>query len=224
MLGLFRTPRRALIVAHDLFMTAAAVIASFYIRFEAVGLLERRHTLFTFLPAFVVYAGLRLFLFSSLQIEVAFRLAARPDEHPARGDRAGGVAVGARLRAGRAERARAVLLRQNHDRAVLVTPDRLPERIAHRLSLFPLYADADNTPARRNRIRRLVLGRAADAEVLLRAIESGAVKRIWPVGILSPSDADRGQSIRGIPVLGKIDDARPHRRRSRAARHARLRA
>ena len=52
----------------------------------------------------------------------------------------------------------------------------------------------------------LVLGRAADAEVLLRSIESGAVKKIWPVGILSPSAADRGQSIRGIPVLGDIDD------------------
>ena len=56
------------------------------------------------------------------------------------------------------------------------------------------------------RRRRCVLGRAADAEVLLRAIESGAVKKIWPVGILSPSSADRGQSIRGIRVLGDIDD------------------
>ena len=52
----------------------------------------------------------------------------------------------------------------------------------------------------------LVLGRAADAEVLLRSIESGAVKKIWPVGVLSPSTADHGQSIRGIPVLGDIDD------------------
>jgi O-antigen biosynthesis protein WbqV len=52
----------------------------------------------------------------------------------------------------------------------------------------------------------LVLGRAADAEVLLRAIESGAVKKVWPVGILSPSAADRGQSIRGISVLGNFGD------------------
>ena len=58
---------------------------------------------------------------------------------------------------------------------------------------------ADATPT-------LILGRAADAEVLLRGIESGAVKKIWPVGVLSPSAADRGQSIRGIPVLGDIDD------------------
>ena len=51
-----------------------------------------------------------------------------------------------------------------------------------------------------------MLGRAADAEVLLRAIESGAVTKIRPVGILSPSPADRGQAIRGISVLGDVDD------------------
>jgi FlaA1/EpsC-like NDP-sugar epimerase len=39
----------------------------------------------------------------------------------------------------------------------------------------------------------LLIGRAADAEVLVRAIESGAVKQLWPVGVLSPSAADRGQ-------------------------------
>jgi FlaA1/EpsC-like NDP-sugar epimerase len=52
----------------------------------------------------------------------------------------------------------------------------------------------------------LLVGRTADAEVLLRGVESGAVKRIWPVGVLSPSTADRGQLIRNIPVLGGIDD------------------
>src|SRR5262249_3200514 len=51
----------------------------------------------------------------------------------------------------------------------------------------------------------LVLGRAADAEVLLRAIESGAVKKIWPVGILSPSSADQSQSVRGVSVMGTPD-------------------
>src|ERR1700744_5089508 len=52
----------------------------------------------------------------------------------------------------------------------------------------------------------LLIGRAADAEVMLRGIESGAVTHMWPVGVLSPSMADRGQSIRSIPVLGGIDD------------------
>ena len=51
----------------------------------------------------------------------------------------------------------------------------------------------------------LILGRAADAEVLLRGIESGAITNIWPAGILSSSPADRGQSIRGIPVRGNFE-------------------
>jgi FlaA1/EpsC-like NDP-sugar epimerase len=52
----------------------------------------------------------------------------------------------------------------------------------------------------------LLIGRAADVEILLRGIESGAVKRLWPVGLLSPSRADLGQLIRNIPVLGGVDD------------------
>ena len=52
----------------------------------------------------------------------------------------------------------------------------------------------------------LLIGRTADAEILLRGIESGAVKGIWPVGILSPSVSDRSQLIRNVPVLGNIDD------------------
>ena len=39
----------------------------------------------------------------------------------------------------------------------------------------------------------IVLGPAADAEVPLRGIESGALKRIQVIGILSPSRADRSQ-------------------------------
>ncbi|MGA7488142.1 MAG: nucleoside-diphosphate sugar epimerase/dehydratase, partial [Xanthobacteraceae bacterium] len=52
----------------------------------------------------------------------------------------------------------------------------------------------------------IVVGRTADADVLLRAIESGAVTKISPVGILSPSLADQGQAIRGVSVLGGQDD------------------
>ena len=52
----------------------------------------------------------------------------------------------------------------------------------------------------------LLIGRAADIEVLLRGIESGAIKKVWPVGVLSPSLADQGQLIRNVPVIGSIDD------------------
>src|SRR5262245_33440898 len=51
------TPRMWLILAHDLLATAAAVVASFFIRFEAGGLAERWQPLAILLPAFVLYAG-----------------------------------------------------------------------------------------------------------------------------------------------------------------------
>src|SRR5262245_4011167 len=51
------TPRMWLILAHDLIATAAAVLASFFIRFEEVGVVERWHLLATLLPPFVVFAG-----------------------------------------------------------------------------------------------------------------------------------------------------------------------
>src|SRR5258708_36468518 len=63
MLGLPISPRRTLVIAHDLVMTAAAVIASFYIRFEAAGLMERETPLLLFLPGFVAYAGIVYYLF-----------------------------------------------------------------------------------------------------------------------------------------------------------------
>src|SRR5215831_448457 len=77
MLSLFSSPRRALIVAHDLLMTAVAVVASCYIRFEAIGIGERLDTLYAFLPPFVIYAGLVYFLFHLY--EAKWRFASLPD-------------------------------------------------------------------------------------------------------------------------------------------------
>ena len=70
------SPRRVLIVAHDLFMTAAAIVASFYIRFQAAGLAERQDTLLL-LPGFVAYACAVYFLFHLY--EAKWRFASLPD-------------------------------------------------------------------------------------------------------------------------------------------------
>ncbi len=205
MLGLNLSPRRALVIAHDLLMTAAAIVASFYIRFEAVGLADRRDPLLFFLPGFVAYAAIIYYLFHLY--EAKWRFASLPDL----------------MNILRASTVLAVsLLVLDY---VLVAPNVLGQfffgkitialywilqnvflggpRIAYRYFRFTrtrhhALAEAAN-PA-------LVLGRAADAEVLLRAIESGAVRKTWPVGVLSPSASDQGQSIRGIPVLGGFAD------------------
>jgi D-glycero-alpha-D-manno-heptose-7-phosphate kinase len=51
------TPRRVLIMVHDLVVTAAAVVVSCYLRFEAPVLETRFDGLARLLPFFVVYAG-----------------------------------------------------------------------------------------------------------------------------------------------------------------------
>src|SRR5215813_10620269 len=51
------TPRMILILIHDLVAAVVAVVAAFYIRFEAPGLAERWSLLLLLLPCFVVYAA-----------------------------------------------------------------------------------------------------------------------------------------------------------------------
>jgi FlaA1/EpsC-like NDP-sugar epimerase len=199
------SPRRTLIIAHDLFMTAAAIVASFYIRFEAAGLAERRTALLLFLPGFVAYAGIVYYLFHLY--EAKWRFASLPDL----------------MNILRASTVLAVsLLALDY---ILVAPNVLGQFFFGKITIV-LYWILQNVFLGGSRIAyryfrytrtrhhalaeeanpTLLLGRAADAEVLLRAIESGAVRKTWPVGVLSPSPADQGQSIRGIAVLGGFAD------------------
>ena len=200
--------RRLLIITHDLAATAAAVLASFYLRFEAAGLAEREHTLLMFLPAYLVYAGFVYFFFHLY--ESKWRFASLPDL----------------MNIFRAATVLAVsLVALDY---VLVAPNVLGQFFFGKLTIVlywllqMVFLGASRIAYRYFRYTRarhharspesnptLVLGRAADAEVLLRAIESGAVKKTWPVGILSPSPADRGQAIRGISVLGDFDSLDP---------------
>jgi hypothetical protein len=60
MKAFFRNPRRVLIVIHDLAVTALALVATLYIRFEngiSGGLEARYHWLAVILPCYVAYAG-----------------------------------------------------------------------------------------------------------------------------------------------------------------------
>ena len=147
------TPRMWLILAHDLLATAAAVVASFFIRFEEAGLAERWRLLVILLPAFVALCRLRLRLLRPLQVEVALHLAARSLQHRARCDGAGGDAVGARLRAARAECLRHVLLRQDHDRALLAAADRLSRRARASPTAISATPAPCSTPSRAARHR-----------------------------------------------------------------------
>jgi FlaA1/EpsC-like NDP-sugar epimerase len=199
------TPRQILIVVHDLVATAAAIIASFYIRFEADGLLDRLNLLLVVLPGFLVYAGVVYWLFHLYRGK--WRFASLPD-------------LSNIFRAVTVLALSLLVLDY-----ILVAPNILGTfffgkitillywflqmfflggpRIAYR---YFRYTRTRHHAARTEQAATLVLGRAADAEVLLRGIESNAVRKIWPVGILSPSRADQGQWMRGVAVLGGLDD------------------
>jgi FlaA1/EpsC-like NDP-sugar epimerase len=199
------TARQVLIVLHDLLATMAAIVVTFLMRFEGAALTERLRGLERFLPFFLLYAAVVYFIFGMHRNK--WRFTSIPDLY----------------NLFRASTVLAIsLLALDY---VLVAPNiygtfffgkvtillywflqmfflgglRVVYRYFHYARTLQRVKVADATPT-------LILGRAADAEVLLRGIESGAVKKIWPVGVLSPSAADRGQSIRGIPVLGDIDD------------------
>jgi FlaA1/EpsC-like NDP-sugar epimerase len=194
-----------LILAHDLVVTAVAVVAAFYIRFEELGLIARWHLLAMLLPPFVIYAGF-VFAFFGL-FKTKWRFVSVPDLINI--VRVSGVLALTLLALDY------VLLSPNYYGSYFFGKITIllywflqvcflaGSRVAYRYFRYTRtlrHAKVDNA------VPTLILGRAADAEVLLRAIESGAVKKVSPFGILSPSGADRGQSIRGVSVLGDYDD------------------
>ena len=71
------TPRMWLILAHDLLATAAAVVASFFIRFEEAGLARALAACSSSCSGFVVYAGFVYFLFGLYKAK--WRFTSLPD-------------------------------------------------------------------------------------------------------------------------------------------------
>src|SRR5580704_18043732 len=208
------TLRNFLIAAHDAIATALAVLASFYLRFEGDAFFDRLPLLLRILPYFVAFSVVVCYFFNLTTTK--WRFISLPDALNIL--RVASVLTVALLVLDYifvAPNVHSTLVTQN-----LQTPFFLGKttiilyfflevfflsglRFAYRYFRYSrtrYHARAEGaSPA-------LLIGRAADAEILLRGIESGAVKHLWPVGVLSPSSADRGQSIRNIPVLGGIDD------------------
>ena len=200
------TTRNALIAAHDALATALALFSSFYVRFEGSDYFYARVPLLLhILPYFVVFSVVVCYVFNLTTTK--WRFISLPDA----------------LNILRAATVLTVaLLVMDY---IFVAPNVHGTFFAGKITIVLFwFLEISFLSALRfayryfryTRVRRhartdaaspaLLVGRAADAEVLLRGIENGAVTRLWPVGVLSPSMADRGQSIRNIPVLGGIDD------------------
>jgi len=199
------TSRQILIVLHDLLATVAAIVLTFFMRFEDQQLHEKLIGLEILLPVFLIYAAGVNFAFGLHRNK--WRFTSVPDLYNI--FRASAFLAVSLLALdyvllspniyGTFFFGKITILLYWFLQMFFLGGSRVAYRYFHYTRTLQRAKIADATPT-------LVLGRAADAEVLLRSIESGAVKKIWPVGILSPSVNDRGQSIRGIPVLGDVDD------------------
>jgi FlaA1/EpsC-like NDP-sugar epimerase len=209
------TLRNVLIATHDALATALALFASFYLRFEGGELFyDRVPLLLHILPYFIVFSVVVCYV--SNLTSMKWRFTSLPDALNI-------------LRASTVMTA-ALLALDYIFVAPVVNDPSVARSIAGGfflgkttivlfwfLEVFFLsgmrfaYRYFRYTRTRRHArtdgaLPTLVIGRTADAEVFLRGIESGAVTRLWPVAVLSPSPADLGQSIRGIPVVGGIDE------------------
>jgi len=199
------TWRNFLIFAHDLIGTALAVVLSMYLRFESNGFEERLPILLAILPAFLLLAAIVFYLLDLTTTK--WRFASIPDALNI--IRAGTILT-------------VVLLILDY---IFIAPNVYGTFFLGKVTIiiywfleitflsalrfayrYFRYTRTRNQARTMDAAPTLLVGRAADAEIVVRGVESGAIKRVWPVGILSPSSADLGQVVRRTPVLGGVTD------------------
>jgi len=197
--------RNLLIAIHDAVATTLAVLASFYLRFEGDLLADRLPLLLLILPFFIVLSVVVCYVFNLTTTK--WRFISLPDVLNILSAATtltlalvvlDYIFVAPNVRGGFFFGKITIILFWFFEVFFLSG-----SRFAYR---YFRYTRALHHAREQDAARTLLIGRAADVEVLLRAIENGAVKRLWPVGLLSPSPADRGQLIRNVPVLGGLDD------------------
>lgn len=203
--SLFSNPRKLLVILHDWGMTALAVLISFFLRFDVDGIEQRMPVLLYFVPLFALYATAVYSVFGLY--ESKWRFASLPDLANifksvtclalslividyvlASSTIYGGFLFG-----------KITIALYWCVQFMLLGGPRIAYRYFRytRLRRHAIATDAKQT---------LIMGRAADAEMILRSIESGALRKVWPAGILSPSPADQEMVVRGTRVLGTLED------------------
>ncbi len=213
------TSRNLLIAIHDALATTLAVLASFYLRFEGELLSDRLPLLLRILPFFVAFSVVVCYLFNLTTTK--WRFISLPDALNIL--RVATVLTFALLALdyifvapnvyGTFFLGKITIILYWFLEVSFLSGLRFAYRYFRYTRALRHARTDDASPT-------LLIGRTADVEILLRGIENGAVKHLWPIGLLSPSLADRGQLIRNIPVLGGIDDfedvVRDFARRNRA--------
>jgi FlaA1/EpsC-like NDP-sugar epimerase len=201
---LSRNYKKALIILHDLAMTAVALVASLALRFDDPFLIDRLRY-WRFAIPFIAFSG-AIYLFFRLY-QSKWRFASLPDLL--------GIAKASAVLALAMLVIDYVVLAQNLYGGYFFGRQAVGIYFVVQMALLGgprlLYrawkdSRARASPNRREDAPTLLLGRPSDIEVLLRAIETGAVKNMRPVAILSPREVDQGQVIRGVKVRGDFAD------------------
>jgi O-antigen biosynthesis protein WbqV len=199
------TPRQWLIVLHDVIVTGVAIAAVLLIRFEGTELSNRLGWLPVWAPVFMALAALVYFYFRLH--EAKWRFTSLPELKTI--VRASSVLALTLLVLdyillsplyfgtfyfGKVTIALYWLLQM-----AFLTGSRVVYRYFRDVrTQLHVRADAMSPT--------LILGMASDADISLRGIESGSIRKVMPVGILSPARSDRGVTIRAVPVLGSFDE------------------
>ncbi|HEX4040407.1 MAG TPA: nucleoside-diphosphate sugar epimerase/dehydratase [Xanthobacteraceae bacterium] len=207
-MGFLSSPRRVLIVVHDLVVTVLAMLVTLYIRFadgQNGGIEPRYSWLVVILPCFIIYAGI-VYWYFNLYVG-KWRFASLQD-------------LSNILRAVTVLAVTLLVLDY-----ILLYPTlfgtyffgKVTIALYWLLQMFFLggprvsyrlfkHSRAQHKVRHSNAVPTLLIGPAAETDVLLRGVESGAVKNVRPVGILSPSPADQGSAVRRVPVRGRPAD------------------
>jgi O-antigen biosynthesis protein WbqV len=206
-MGIFskQDSKKLAVIVHDLVVTALAVWLVFVVRFEDFQLEERLRILPGFLPFFVLYAGGVYWFFSLYRSK--WRFASLPDLSNI--VRAVSiltltllvidyVIVAPSLYGNYFFGKITVALYWLVQNALLGGP-----RLAYR---YFKYSRSKHNAVRDSALPALVLGRGVDVEMVIRAMEAGTMRKLRPAGILSPRPDDLGQSIRGVRVLGLLNE------------------
>ncbi len=193
--------KRATIILHDLVATALALAGCLFLRYHMYEIGSRWTDIAWILPSFVVLAAIVFRIFPLY--ESKWRFASLPDLFNI--FRAASVLALALLAVDYALVAREIWPALLFGEKTVVIYWLLQmfllggPRLAYRYLKYVQSrrpSDADSVQS------VLVLGRATEAEVVLRALETGLRRRYAARGILSPRRSDQGQSIRGVPVFG----------------------
>jgi FlaA1/EpsC-like NDP-sugar epimerase len=197
--------KKLAVVVHDLVMTALAIWLVFVIRFEGWQLTQHMRYLPQFLPAFVAYAGVVYWFFSLYRSK--WRFASLPDlsnivkavtvlslsllvvDYVLVSPNFYGAFYFGKI---------SIALYWMVQIALLGGP-----RLAYRYFKF---SRTRHLAVREASLPALILGRGVEVEMVIRAMEAGAMRKMRPAGILSPRPDDLHQSIRGVPVLGLLGE------------------